>query len=332
MNYEQLDIFGGSDLQFAEESAIKLLQEFEQVALARCPEHGYIVGYSGGKDSDCLVDLFIKSGVKFKLIHNHTTLDIPETVYYVRRKFKEWTEQGIECETYKPKQSFWKICAERGMLPFRKFRFCCAELKEKQPYKGAVYSFGVRKTESVNRASNRDSIETRNVADYKRTQRFHFDKSEEVRQMETCYTNNYFVVNPMAYWTTEVRDKYISKYKIEVNPIYGKYGLKRCGCVMCPMASDKERQKEAELFPQYALNFKLLCERIIKKRQANENLKQFSGGRRTLPNVCQPQVNEVLTKADKPCTTRIYIWTAEEMYAAYIDGFRKSAYSADTHY
>lgn len=281
--YEQLDIFGGSDLQFAEDSAIKLLQEFETVALARCPEHGYIVGYSGGKDSDCLVDLFIKSGVKFKLIHNHTTLDIPETVYYVRRKFKEWTAQGIECEIYKPEKSFWQICEEKAMLPFRKCRFCCAELKEKQPYKGAVYSFGVRKSESVNRANRRDSLETRNRKDFSDIQRFHFDKSEEVRQMETCYTNNYFVVNPMAYWTTEVRDKYMAKYNIEVNPVYEKYGLKRCGCVMCPMASDKERRKEAELFPKYARNFRLLCERIISKRQSSETLTQFrSGGQKNI--------------------------------------------------
>lgn len=280
--YEQLDIFGGSDLQYAEDTAIQLIKTFEEVALARCPEHSYIVGYSGGKDSDCLVHLFMRSGVKFKLIHNHTTLDIPDTVYYVKRKFKEWTEQGYECEIYKPEKSFWKLCEEKAMLPFRRFRFCCAELKEKQPYENAVYSFGVRKFESVNRANHRDSIETRNAQSYKHNQRFHFDKSDEVRQTETCYTNKYFIVNPMAYWTTEVRDKYIAKYGIEVNPVYEKYGLKRCGCIMCPMCSDTERQKEAELFPKYANNFRLLCDKIIKKRQANaDKLVQFTGGRKT---------------------------------------------------
>lgn len=277
-HYEQLDIFGGSDLQYAEDTALKLLRTMKEVALARCPEHGYIVGYSGGKDSDCLVHLFIRSGVKFKLIHNHTTLDIPETVYYVRRKFKEWTEQGIECEIYKPEKSFWQICEERRMLPFRKVRFCCAELKEKQPYKGAVYSFGVRKFESFNRANNRDSIETRDSKDWKQTQMFHFDKSEQVRQMETCYTNNYFVVNRMAYWTTEVRDKYIAKYNIEINPAYEKYGLQRCGCIMCCMSSAKERQREAKLFPKYALNFRLLCDRIVKARKERDDLTQLRCG------------------------------------------------------
>lgn len=39
----------------AEETAIKLIREFEELALRRCPDKGYIVGYSGGKDSDDLV-------------------------------------------------------------------------------------------------------------------------------------------------------------------------------------------------------------------------------------------------------------------------------------
>lgn len=327
--YEQLDIFGGSDLQYAEDTAIQLIKTFEEVALARCPEHGYIVGYSGGKDSDCLVHLFMRSGVKFKLMHNHTTLDIPDTVYYVSRKFEEWTEQGYECEIYKPEKSFWKLCEEKAMLPFRRFRFCCAELKEKQPYENAVYSFGVRKFESKNRENNRDSIETRDKKDWKTTQRFHFDKDEDVKQMETCYTNKYFVINPMAYWTTEVRDKYIAKYGIEVNPVYEKYGLKRCGCIMCPMCSDSERQKEAELFPKYALNFRLLCDRIIKKRhESTEKLAQFNGGGGSAVSKIRrtPKIDHT-TQMEKPYSERIYIWTANELYDAYIDGFRKSNYS-----
>lgn len=68
---------------------------------------------------------------------------------------------------------------------------------------------------------------------------FHFDKSVDVKNTDMCYTNKYFIVNPMAQWSTAVRDKYIAKHNIEVNPIYEKYGLKRCGCIMCPMCSDK---------------------------------------------------------------------------------------------
>ena len=46
------------------EHSIKLLKTYQDVALSRCPK-GYIVGYSGGKDSDALVELFFISGVKF---------------------------------------------------------------------------------------------------------------------------------------------------------------------------------------------------------------------------------------------------------------------------
>ena len=113
ITYEQQGIFGETDLEFAERTAIELIKTFEPVAFQRCPDHGYVVGYSGGKDSDCLVDLFIRSGVKFTVIHNHTTLDIPDTVRYVRKRFAEWTAQGIQCEVHKPKESFWQICIRK---------------------------------------------------------------------------------------------------------------------------------------------------------------------------------------------------------------------------
>ena len=91
----QISLFDGTSLS-KEAMAIKLIQEFEDVSLARNPL-GYVVGYSGGKDSEVLVDLFIKSGVKFIVKHNHTGLDAPETVYFIRKKFKQWREQGIDC-------------------------------------------------------------------------------------------------------------------------------------------------------------------------------------------------------------------------------------------
>lgn len=127
--YEQLTFTGKGDIEEAEETAIKLIRDFEELALRRCPDKGYIVGYSGGKDSDCLVDLFFRAGVKFTIIHNHTTMDIPDTVYYIRKRFKEWRERGVECEIFYPEKSFWRICEEKKMLPFRKRRFCCELLK-----------------------------------------------------------------------------------------------------------------------------------------------------------------------------------------------------------
>lgn len=179
----QISIFDGTDQSLLNKS-IMLIKEFEDAALMRNPL-GYVVGYSGGKDSDVLVHLFKRAGVKFCVVHNHTTLDMPETVYYIRRKFYEWELQGIPCKIYYPTMNFWSFCLYRKMLPLRQMRFCCAELKERNDIpelRFALRSFGVRKAESVNRAKYRDSIETRNKADYSGIQRFHFDNTDDVKQ------------------------------------------------------------------------------------------------------------------------------------------------------
>ena len=44
----------------------------------------YYAAYSGGKDSDALRILFEIAGAPHDLVHNHTTVDAPETVRYVR--------------------------------------------------------------------------------------------------------------------------------------------------------------------------------------------------------------------------------------------------------
>lgn len=102
--FGQLSIFDGTPQSTLNQS-IKLIQTFEESAIKRNPL-GYVVGYSGGKDSDVLLDLFKKSGVRFFVFHNHTTLDAPETVYYVRRKFYELELQGIPCKIYYPQMNF----------------------------------------------------------------------------------------------------------------------------------------------------------------------------------------------------------------------------------
>lgn len=60
-----------------EQAAIERLKSFE-------PEEGYYLAYSGGKDSDCIKILAQLAGVKFKAVHNLTTVDAPETVQYIK--------------------------------------------------------------------------------------------------------------------------------------------------------------------------------------------------------------------------------------------------------
>lgn len=274
----QLSIFDGTEQSLLNKS-IKLIQEFEKPALSRNPQ-GYAVGYSGGKDSDVLVHLFRRAGVKFCVVHNHTTLDMPETVYYIRRKFYEWELQGIPCKIYYPDTNFWSLCLKKKMLPQRQVRFCCEVLKEAEipELKQSIRSFGVRKAESKKRLLLRDSIETRNKADYSDQQRFHFDNTEQVKEIGACYRNNYFIVNPLAYWSDDYLWDYIDGEKLQINPLYG-CGFSRIGCIGCPMAGTEGRLKEFERYPKFKARFIKLCDDITDLRNMQKsNKKSFKNG------------------------------------------------------
>lgn len=277
----QQSMFGTDNLspQYIYDQSILLLREFEAIALHRHPL-GYVVGYSGGKDSDVMIELFIAAGVKFHVIHNHTTLDAPETVYYIRKKFAEFEGGGISCKIYYPQRSFWDLCYHKLMMPTRIARFCCTELKEKQipELRFATHSFGVRKAESTSRAAKRDSIEFRNRLRPTDVKKFHFDNTEEVKQTDMCYTFNYFIVNPLAYWTDKNIWDFIGGNNLEINPLYCQ-GFNRVGCIGCPMAST-HRLVEFERYPKYEKLFIKLCDKIIKERtrQGKPNKYGFKDG------------------------------------------------------
>lgn len=75
-----------------EQKAIKRIQMASEMSL-----HHYgkplICTYSGGKDSDVMLELFIRSGVPFEVIHSHTTVDAPQTVRHVRNTFRNLEEK-----------------------------------------------------------------------------------------------------------------------------------------------------------------------------------------------------------------------------------------------
>ena len=125
--------------------AIDIMRNFEG-------EEPYQLGYSGGKDSDVILHLAIKSGVKFNAVHNHTTVDAPETVYYVRKK----VNRGLVKVEY-PKESMWQLIVRLKTPPTRLYRYCCKYLKEYSGI-GKKLVTGVRKYESRNRFENQGII------------------------------------------------------------------------------------------------------------------------------------------------------------------------------
>lgn len=56
-----------------------------------------VITTSGGKDSSVCTHLAERAGIPFEVMHNHTTADAPETVYFVRQELARLEGKGIKC-------------------------------------------------------------------------------------------------------------------------------------------------------------------------------------------------------------------------------------------
>lgn len=232
---------------------------------------------SGGKDSSVLKRIAEKCsekyGFEFKVTHNHTTIDAPETVYFIRREREREMALGHQYEISMPDITFDRLCLKKQMLPTRIRRFCCSVLKEKPGSREDRVVTGVRRAESVSRAKNSAAVTVLNSnaeADGKNTVKspkggllvMNYDNDEARELVETCFRTNKVLINPLINWTEDDVWKYIRDEDIPINPLYD-CGWNRVGCVGCPMAGYKGRVKEFERYPKYKDRYIRIAERIV---------------------------------------------------------------------
>lgn len=254
-----------NDWQQKEKNAISVLRSFE-------PDdgEGYYLCYSGGKDSDCIRILAALAGVKHDIVHNLTTVDAPETVYYVR------SIPNVIIE--KPEKSMWRLIVEKRMPPTRIVRYCCAELKERGG-NGRLKITGVRKAESKARADRSDLVQIIGKpkttqkqaeemgADYRVNKQngliMNTDNDPARRLVEHCYRTSAVMVNPIVDWTDKDVWEFLNHYGCESNPLY-QCGHSRIGCIGCPMST--RQKKKLAAYPKYRLNYVRAFDRMLKKR------------------------------------------------------------------
>lgn len=215
-----------------------------------------ICTYSGGKDSDVMLELFIRSGIPFEVHNNHTTADAPETVRHIRKKFQRLEEHEIKCEIempmYKGKRtSMWQLIPIKLSPPTRTKRYCCQILKE-TGCKNRYIATGVRWDESAARQERQEfeKIGRTKKQKEKFTKVMLMNDNDAKRRMsELCMQQNKMIVNPIIDWKHIDIWEYITSEKIEVCSLY-EMGYDRVGCIGCPMAG-KKRYKEFFDFPKY---------------------------------------------------------------------------------
>lgn len=187
--------------------AVKLLQQAGRIygKMELC--------YSGGKDSDVILELAKMAGVEYEAIYKMTTLDPPYTIKHCR-------DNGVT--VLKPRHgTMLQQIADRG-FPSRATRWCCAEFKEyKTLYDTQI--LGIRKSESVKRAKlYQEPIMCRL-----------YNKKERTNQ-----------VLPILSWNDDDVLEFINERQIKLHPVYytsdGKIDIKkRLGCLCCPLRSDR---------------------------------------------------------------------------------------------
>lgn len=221
-----IDLFGNeireksnSKLEKRIAFAISLIQSAS--ALANKAGQVIEVCYSGGKDSDVILELTKMAGVPYRAIYKNTTIDRAGTPAHARKN---------GCEIVMPKQNFIALVEKNG-FPNRFRRFCCNILKE---YKILDYAIlGIRKAESTKRNERYKEPEACRV----------FSKSQKVKQ--------YY---PILYWTDEDVVEFIKERGIQCHPHYydenGEFMVeRRIGCMCCPLQSKQLRIEEFKAHP-----------------------------------------------------------------------------------
>ena len=193
------------ELQKKVDFAIKLLRSI--------PQDGDVeLSYSGGKDSDVILELAKMAGIPYRAIYKNTTIDPPGTIAHAK---------AAGAEIIRPKKTFFQLISERG-FPSRFSRWCCSVLKEYKVCDRAIQ--GIRRSESRKRAERYKEPEVCRV----------YSTKEKVK-----------VYLPILEWTDDDVAEFIKERNIKCHPLYYKDGqfdvTQRLGCMGCPLASRKKR-------------------------------------------------------------------------------------------
>lgn len=240
------------------EYSINLIRKGEKLALSMNPD-GYYVGFSGGKDSQVMLELVKRSGVKYKAYYSVTTNDSPENVYFIRKYYPEVI-------FLHPKENFFKLVEKKG-LPTVFRRFCCTELKEKNG-SGSVCLMGVRREESAKRAKYNDvAIISRRKEHSERNKKRTVEEIEE-NEHRCIKGKDKLVIRPILYWSSQDIWEFIEENNLPKNPCYNEFG--RVGCMFCPFSTREQIEYYCKKYPKYERNIINAIEVFISKYEGKK--------------------------------------------------------------
>ena len=253
---------------------------------AFCPEEGYYLAFSGGKDSVVCKALLEMSGCKHDSTYRVTSVDPPELVRFikdvhpdVKREVPRYGKRRGEKWEGKP-ITMWNLIPWKRMPPTRIARYCCEFLKESGG-DGRMTVTGVRWAESRNRKENQGSVtivgktagrELGDNPDFTSTARggvvLTNDNTDSRKMIEQCYKRHKTTVNPIIEWSDTDVWEFIRANGIPYCSLYDE-GFTRLGCIGCPMARRHGRAIEFARWPKYRDIYIRTFDEMLAERRKN---------------------------------------------------------------
>ena len=207
------------------------------------------IAYSGGKDSDVILELAKMSGIAYRVIYKNTTIDPPGTIKHVM-------EKGVEIR--RPKESFFSLMKRNG-YPNRFSRFCCSVLKEYKILDNCV--IGIRKCESVKRSKR-------------------YTEPTECRIFGSK-KNHVNAIYPILDWTDADELEFIKERGIKLHPLYyredGSIDItRRLGCMCCPLKYHKKRLQQFKQYPGMIKAYLRCGNKFLKSHPESKTAKRYS--------------------------------------------------------
>ena len=207
------------------------------------------VAYSGGKDSDVILELAKMSGIEYRAIYKNTTIDPPGTI-------KHAMENGVEIR--RPEESFFSLMKRKG-YPNRFCRFCCSVLKEYKILDNCV--IGIRKCESVKRSKR-------------------YTEPTECRIFGSK-KNHVNAIYPILGWTDSDELEFIKERGIKLHPLYyredGSIDItRRLGCMCCPLKYHKKRLQQFKQYPGMIKAYLRCGNKFLKSHPESKTAKRYS--------------------------------------------------------
>lgn len=237
-----------SELEKKVNQAIKLLQSVQKAY----PNEQIEVCYSGGKDSDVILELAKMAKINYRAIYKNTTIDPPRTIAHVKSK-------GVEIR--QPTMTFLDIIRKKN-IPTMRARTCCRILKEYKILDVAIQ--GIRRSESQKRKKR-----------YKATEPIKC----RIYGSKKCKAQ---IILPILEWSDTDVAEFIKERNIKCHPLYydeqGAFHVeRRLGCLGCPLKSDRGLG-DYKKYPNLAKAVIKACQTFLDTHPRSKSLKKFGDG------------------------------------------------------